>query len=432
MRGLTVAMLLVFLSVAPAACAPGWAAAPEANSFAIRDVRLFDGERVVARANVTIRQGIIAAVGADVPIPPGLPVIDGRGKTLLPGLIDSHVHVFRGAQEDAVRFGVTAEMDMFTLAPDFAAWRAHRESLSRTAAADTWSAGLGVSAPNGHPSGTMPGSAGIPTLGSAADADAFVAARAAEGADFIKIIMEDNSFLAPGSTIPALTIEEVCASVRAAHTLGKLAIVHASRARDAQAAVECGADGLAHLFADEVASREFVRLARDRGIFIQTTLAVIAAGSDGSFSAELYGPSEIQALLSAGQRQILQMGFGPVRPRGIDTALRSARLLHASGVPLIVGSDAPNPGAPHGLGVHAELQLLVKAGLSPIRALAAATSLPARLFGLSDRGLVAAGRRADLLLVRGDPTRNIAATLDIDRVWKNGFAISRVPADDAS
>jgi len=431
MRGLTVAILLVFLSAAPAACAPGWAAAPEANSFAIRDVRLFDGKRVVPRANVTIRQGIITAVGPNVPVPPGLPVIDGRGKTLLPGLIDSHVHVFRGAQEDAVRFGVTTEMDMFTLAPDFAAWRAHRESLSRTTAADTWSAGLGVSAPNGHPSGTMPGSAGIPTLGSTAEADAFVAARAAEGADFIKIIMEDNSFLAPGSTIPALSIEEVCASVRAAHRLGKLAIVHASRARDAQAAVECDADGLAHLFADEVASPELVRLARDRRIFIQTTLAVIAAGSDASFAAELYGLPEIQALLSAGQRQILQMGFGPVRPRGIDTALRSAQLFHASGVPLIVGSDAPNPGAPHGLGVHAELQLLVKAGLSPLQALAAATSLPARLFGLSDRGVIAAGRRADLLLVRGDPTRNIAATLDVDRIWKNGFAIDQAATDAA-
>lgn len=426
MRGLTVAML-VLLSVAATACTHGRAAVPETNSFAIRDVRLFDGERVVARANVTIRQGIVAAVGPDIPIPPDLPVIDGRGKTLHPGLIDSHVHVFRGAQEDAVRFGVTAEMDMFTLAPDFAAWRAHRESLSRTAAADTWSAGLGVSAPNGHPSGIMPGSAGIPTLGSAADADAFVAARAAEGADFIKIIMEDNSFLAPGNTIPALTIEEVCASVRAAHRLGKLAIVHATRARDARAAVECDADGLAHLFADEVASPEFVRLARDRGIFVQTTLAVVAAGSSDRFSAELYGPPGIQALLSAGQRQILEMGFRSVRPRGIDTALRSARLLHAGGVPLIVGSDAPNPGAPHGLGVHAEMQLLVKAGLSPVETLKAATTLPARVFGLTDRGVIAVGRRADLVMVHGDPTRAIEATLDIDTIWKNGFAVTRAP-----
>ncbi len=414
----------LLLAVLPASTVHGGG---DDNSFAVRNVRLFDGERVTERANVVVIGGLITAAGPDAPLPPGVPVIDGGGKTLVPGLIDSHVHVFAGAQEDALRFGVTTEIDMFTLAPRFAPWRSQRETLPRTRAADTWSAGLGVSAPGGHPSGTMPGSETIETLAPGADADAFVAARVAEGSDFIKIIVEDNSVLSPGHPIPALAIEDACAAVRAAHRYGKLAIVHASRARDALSMVECGADGLAHLFADEVASADFIRLARDRRIFVVSTLAVLSAGSGEPLAADLYGRPAFQDLLSPAQKQVLALGFGTVRPQGIANALQSARLLHAAGVPLLAGTDAPNPGAPHGAGLQAELVLLTRAGLTPAQALEAATALPARTFGLADRGRIAPGRRADLVLVDGDPLHTIGAALAIDTIWKNGFVVSREP-----
>ena len=405
------------------------AARADGNSFAIRDVRLFDGERVLAHANLVVRGGRIFRMGPKATIPRGLRIIDGAGKTLLPGLIDSHVHVFPGAQADALRFGVTTELDMFSLSPDFARWRGQRQSLARTVEADTWSAGIGVSAPGGHPSGTMPGSAGIPTLAGADDAPAFVAARVAEGSDYVKIIVEDNSFLTPDHLVPMLSRESVCAAVKAAHDRGRIAIVHASRQRDARVAIRCGADGLAHLFADQVADADFVALARAHHIFIETTLGVVAAGSGMALPQALYARPDIAALLSPGQKRLLSYGFGPVRPHGIENALRSARIFHAAGIPLLAGTDAPNPGAPHGAGLHAELQLLVLAGLSPVNALRAATSRPAAIFRLPERGRIATGLRADLLLVRGDPTRDIAATMAIEQVWKNGFAIqSAAPA----
>jgi imidazolonepropionase-like amidohydrolase len=423
MRGLMLCLLAAILPF------PGAAQGDRApvNSFAVRGVRVFDGEKILPRANLIVRDGTITAISANLRIPAGLEVIDGAGKTLLPGLIDSHVHVFPGAQADALRFGVTTELDMFNLSHDFARWRAQRQSMGPTTEADSWSAGTGVSAPGGHPSGTMPGSADIPTLAGAADARAFVAARVAEGSDYVKIILEDNSFLTPDHLVPALSRDEICAAVKAAHGLGKMAIVHASRARDARTAIECGADGLAHLFADEVADADFVTLARRHHIFIETTLAVVAAGSGSTLPQELYARPDVAASLSAGQKRLLSYGFGPVRPHGIENALRSARILQAAGVPLLAGTDAPNPGAPHGAGLHAELQLLVLAGLSPAEALRSATSLPARIFGLPQRGRIGIGYRADLLLVRGDPTHDIAATMVIDRVWKNGFAVSRAP-----
>ena len=114
-----------------------------------------------------------------------------------------------------------------------------------------------------------------------------------------------------------------------------------------------------------------------------------------------------------------------MRPHGIENALRSARILHQAGIPLLAGTDAPNPGAPHGAGLHAELRLLTLAGFSPIEALRSATALPAQIFRLPGRGRIAPGYRADLLLVRGDPTRDIRATASIDRIWKNGFAVKR-------
>src|SRR5205085_2297043 len=131
MRSLLFFALAVIIGPGPLRAAP--------NSFAVRDVRVFDGTNVLRDANVVIQNGRVVAVGTAVRIAPGLRVIPGVGKTLLPGLIDAHVHVFPGAQHDALRFGVSTVLDMFNLTHEFAKWRAQRESLEPTAEADTWS-----------------------------------------------------------------------------------------------------------------------------------------------------------------------------------------------------------------------------------------------------------------------------------------------------
>jgi imidazolonepropionase-like amidohydrolase len=96
-------------------------------------------------------------------------------------------------------------------------------------------------------------------------------------------------------------------------------------------------------------------------------------------------------------------------------------------VPILAGSDAPSPGTAYGVSLHGELSLLVRAGLSPVEALMAATSAPARTFRLSDRGSIRAGMRADLVLVDGDPTQDILATRRIVSVWKRGVPVQRIP-----
>jgi hypothetical protein len=114
--------------------------------------------------------------------------------------------------------------------------------------------------------------------------------------------------------------------------------------------------------------------------------------------------------------------------QNLDVALAATKLLNDAKVPILAGTDAPNPGTTHGLSVHRELELLVRAGLSPEAALAAATSVPARVYSLKDRGRIAPGLRADLVLVTGDPTRDITATRDIVAIWKRGVRVDRPKA----
>ena len=102
----------------------------------------------------------------------------------------------------------------------------------------------------------------------------------------------------------------------------------------------------------------------------------------------------------------------------------------AAEVPLLAGTDTGLPTASfgvlgYGAALHGELQLLVEAGMTPVQALAAATSVPARIFGFTDRGRILPGMRADLVLVEGDPTHDILAVRNIAAGWKQGMSVQR-------
>src|SRR5438067_1927795 len=159
-----------------------------ADVLAFQGVRVFDGTRVIPETTVVVEDGKITVVAPDAAIPAGATTIDGRGKTLIPGLIDAHTHTFAPEQlRAAVIFGVTTELDMFTT-PSFAAQRRAEQAAGKASdRADLFSAGYLVTAPGGH--GTEYGMP-IPTIAAADQADAFVAARIAEGADYIKIVYD--------------------------------------------------------------------------------------------------------------------------------------------------------------------------------------------------------------------------------------------------
>ncbi len=398
--------------------------APDAlpDSFVVQGARVFDGERDLGVATVVVREGRIEAVAADAPAPAGLPVVDGAGKTLLPGLIDAHVHAWGAAQADMVRFGVTSGLDMHGMVERLAGLREQRESLDSGSLADLWAAGYAITAPHGH--GTQYGFP-VPAIDAQTDIDAFIGERVAEGGDFVKLIVEDLSAYGLPQRLPTLSAAQVQEVVAAAHARDRLAVAHVAKLDDARMVVEAGADGLVHVFADGVADEALVATMRERGAFIIPTLSVVASMAGAGEGRALAADARIGPLLTAEQTGTLAADFGQPSPERLERAIESVRRLHAAGVTILAGSDAPNPGTAHGASLHHELELLVRAGLTPAQALAAATSLPAARFAIPERGRIAPGMRADLVLVDGDPLSDITATRAIDRVWKNGRPVAR-------
>ncbi len=417
---------LIALSEGPKAPAKPPAHDPGPEAFLIRGARVFDGDTLWRRADVAVRAGRIEAIAASLPAE-GLTVIEADGRTLLPGFIDAHVHAYGAARREALRFGTTTVLDMFGDPAMLQDARAERESLDASEHADLWGAGLLATAQGGH--GTQFGVA-VPTVDTPEAAQAWVAARRAEGSDFIKLVREDLSAYREKERMPTLDAARSQAVISAAQAQGLRALAHVSTVANAIEVLEQGADGLVHVPQDAGDDAAFVKVARVRGAFVTPTLSVIAAFS--GVDNDLANHPRLAERLSASQREQLRgrPSFGPLATRLIERAKARVAALQAAGVPVLAGTDAPNPGTAFGVSMHGELALLVEAGLSPVEALRAATSVPADQFGLSDRGRIAPGLRADLVLVEGDPSADIRATRELVSVWKNGRRVDpRPPAE---
>jgi imidazolonepropionase-like amidohydrolase len=391
------------------------------NSFVIRKARVFDGHKVIEQADVLIENGTIKSVGADLKVPSSVRVVDATGDTLLPGLIDAHTHAWGDALKEAEIFGVTTELDMFTSVKYMQQIKKAQSEGKDLDLADLRSAGTLATAPGGH--GTEYGIP-IPTLSTPAEAQAWVDARIAEGSDYIKIVIDDAS--AYGGHRPTLDNGTLKALIDAAHKRGKIAVVHIGNQKEAHDVIAAGADGLAHLFADSAPAPDFARFVAEHHAFVVPTLDVLESVSGAAGGQSLTTDARLAPYLTTDDGTNLKRGFpkfsAPLDEKYAEQAVAQLKAAH---VPLLAGTDAPNPGTSHGVSIHRELELLVRSGLTPQETLTAATSAPATAFHLDDRGVIAPGKRADLLLVKGNPTQDITATRDIVSVWKLGVEDDR-------
>ena len=352
-----------------------------AGKTAVTNVRVFDGRGLRPPGTVLI-EGNRIGEGPTGTGPSGAEVIDGAGGVLLPGLIDSHVHV---RDQDTLRrlcgFGVTTVLDMANGPPALV------DSLRAVPGLTALlSAGTPAIAPGSlHASFPVIGERGL--VKDPGQAEQFVSDRAAEGSDYIKIIVGS-----PGADHDQATVD---ALVAAAHQHGKQAVAHASSCAAVAKAQQAGVDVLTHVPLDQALDQAAAAQMAAAGRILIPTLTMMET---------------LVALLG--------------RPGDGYTAARdSVGTAYRAGVPILAGTDA-NADSPaavsHGDSLHHELELLVGAGLSPADALRAATDLPARYFGLDDRGVIEPGRRADLVLIDGDPLQDIRATRSIRRVWCGG------------
>lgn len=400
------------------------------GTVTIRDLRIFDGEAVLDADTVIVEGGLITTIGQALTPPPGSEVHAGEGGFLLPGLIDAHGHVNDvGMLADSLRFGVTTVLDMFSPigANDVGdSLRAQRALLTPTDRTDFWSAGILVTAPGGH--GTQFGTP-IPVLAAGDDAAehvaARVAARVAEGSDYVKLVIEDGSQF--GRELPTLTPDQVRAVVTAAHDRDMLAVVHTTTWAAADIAAAAGADVLAHVPGDPLPGDDVLGRITDAEMTVIATVAVRVGVSCTDDATRLRDDPAIADDLSDAQRT----GLGTSSPTcfhgRLDNALANVAALHDAGLPILAGTDFPNPGTAPGPTLLLEIELLARAGLDPLDALRSATSLTADTFGLDDRGRITPGQRGDLILVPGNPTTNVTHLRNLTTVWKNGYPIDRAP-----
>jgi len=413
--------LLAVTVLTPLAAQQPFPSGDSGAAFVIRNVRIFDGLGSRDGQSILVRDGRIAAVGERLEIPGETSVVDGTGHTLFPGMIDAHTHAFdRQILAVALTYGVTTLLDQFTVVPFATSMRTEQAAGDVTDRADLFSAGTLATDPTGH--GTQYGFP-IPTVSGPGDAEEFVAARKAEGSDWLKIIWEDGSLY--DLDIGSLDAETVGALIRAADDNGLRSVVHVSLLEQAFGAAEMGATGLVHAPQDRMPGADDGAVLVAAGLFMAPTLTItrsIATGEEGKIQL---ADERLAERANAALRGSLAAAF-PSREatsRAYDHAKELTRQMHAAGGVILAGTDAPNPGTAYGLSMHRELELLVDAGLTPTEALEAATAATAAAFGLDDRGRIAPGLRADLVLVEGDPTTDITDTRNLVAIWRNGALV---------
>jgi imidazolonepropionase-like amidohydrolase len=396
---------------------------PPERPLLIRDVRVFDGERVFEHHNVLVANGNISRVGAtNLPVSQAA-VIDGRGRTLLPGLFDAHLHL-PADPEPALRqlasLGVTTVLDMFG-GGELLQAKQRIASEDPPDRADLRAAGYGATAP-GSALAKM-AQQPLPTISSPGQAPSWVDARLAEGSDYIKVVYDEQR----GGDLSQETVQAI---VQAAHRRGALVVVHVLSEQKARAAIAAGADGLAHLFIGEDASPDFGQCVAAHHVFVIPTLMILSGLCGKPQGPALLADPHLAPYIAASQRQAPMRPADPSRNHLCQATDEVMQQLLQAQVPLLAGTDTAPITAAFGVGaygatLHGELKLLVEAGMMPVQALAAATSIPARLFHFTDRGLIRPGMRADVVLVEGDPTHDILATRNIVAVWKRGVRIQR-------
>ena len=388
-----------------------------AAATTIVNAKVFDGRKARDWTSVRFADGLITECSVASAAREGDDVIDAAGGTVFPGLIDAHVHLVPGALAQSLTFGVTTVLDMFSK-PDHVA-EAKEQAGSRADVADVRSSGVGATAPDGHPSLMY---APFPTLTAASEAERFVAERIAEGSDYLKV------FSGVGGLWPTLDSDTITALVTAAHDRGLLVVAHVSSTAGLEQVVSAGVDVVAHVPADADLDQALVERLAEAGIAVGPTLATVENTLGGQGGAAVVGDPRLAESLGDGWSRRLTSGVSGWNGRAMPPYSRAednVRRLAEAGVALLAGTDAPNPGTVFGASLHRELELLVRCGISPARALAAATTEPARVFGLTDRGRVAVGQRADLVLVSGDPLADITATRAIERIWREGTVCDR-------
>jgi imidazolonepropionase-like amidohydrolase len=417
---------VAFLSCAPlAAQSTNPQTAPAAHAIVLHAARLLDVEsgRITTPGEVLVDGDEIKEVGAKVTHPSGAQIIDLSDTTLLPGLIDAHVHLFLhpGAEDlqtiqesvpqrtitatlaarDDLMAGFTAERDMGTEGAGSA------DTAVRNAINDGQIpgprlriSGNAINILGGHEDaiGYNPEQRVLPNATYANNSDELVTVireQLKEGADFIKIYETGADVLVNGrlSTPYQYTEDQLAAAVREAARTGHRVAVHATGEPGTLYAARAGMESLDHAYQ---LSDETMRIMREKKIFAVPTFTIAEYFADHAATPEA----------AAREHALLDLHSGEFKKQ------------IAAGVPIAMGSDV-GP-FPHGTQAR-EFVLMVKFGMSPLAAIQAGTLNGAKLLGWQDQiGALKPGYAADIVAVPGNPLDDITTLQKVSFVMKNG------------
>jgi len=423
-------------------------------------VRVFDAPRgavVQELRDVIVRDGRIVDIAPPGRMGKGFPEVDGRGGTLLPGLVDVHTHTgssprppgqvteLPDVEDNLAAFlyaGVTTVLDLGSLTP--AVFR-ERERVATGAhlGPRLYAAGPVFTAPGGHPAEVL--RAWLPwylrwyvvpratrEVATPDEARRAVAALAPEHPDVLKITIDAGAL----GDVPRLAPETIAAIIAAGHANGLRSIAHIGSSAEAIDALRGGIDALAHApWREELTDEAVIMIVRAHVPVVVTLAGWDLAGTPRTresdflpIEREVARPDVVAALLAPPPPpDPATAAFLRAAAAAHDARRRNVARLQAANVPILAGSDACNPGNFPGAGLHLELAKLVEAGLTPGEALRAATWENARFLAgpTADFGEIAVGKRANLVLVAGDPTARIEELGRIEHVVLDGVDLVR-------
>lgn len=456
----------ILLAMALAALAACSSPSPrnEAPAFAIVGVTVVNPERdgadaTMPDATVVVRGDRIAAVGprAATPVPAGATRIDGKGRWLIPGMIDGHVHFFQsgnlytrpdGADFNAVvPYAQEFARNKARLPATLKVWLASGVTSVIDIGGPFWNfdmrdqANRTAAAPRVEVAGPLISMVDrvkldlddppIIKIESPEAARALVARELERKPDFIKVWFIHQ----PGDDIEK-QIAIVKAAGDAAHAAGLRLAVHATELDTAKGSLRAGADYLVHSVFDEAIDDEFIAMMKKNHAILCPTLFV-RNGYAYALSNRWQATPEEQRLadpqILAAMHDLDHIAKDKIPPRVAKlmadkppinpptVSMQNLKKLWDAGIPIAMGTDAGNIGTLHGPSVFREMALMQDAGLTPLQVLRSATTNGARAMGRDDIGAIATGKLADLVLLDADPLASVANLSHAEKVIKNGI-----------
>ncbi len=426
-----------------------------------KNVDIFNGKdsSLIPNKNVLVEKGIIKIITENFETKDNQDyhTIEGKGRTLMPGLVDAHVHLSGSGAvpwenvsaneaynlKAYLHSGITTVYDLGGMASDIEKLSqevAHGELLGPT----IYHSHIPITVKNGHPIPLTKEILGwplksfvntlAPTIEDAEDAEKIIEEYLEENVDYVKIIYDE---IPPGS--PFMTYNVLEALIEKAHDKGYKVFVHIGSPQNAIDAVNAGADILAHGIWRGKLSSEQADIIANAKVPIIYTLA--AFQNVNSINKGEYYPKDIDTLLVP--KIILEPVTGA---KGLDVKGQKAmkgffddvtdkspflldnfKLLWERNVQMVLGTDSALPGTYAGSTYLQEIDALKTYGLSNFEILTGATYLPSKLFlDDPDFGIVEVGKKANLLLINGNPLENITLIKSPETILMNGKIIVKV------